>query len=97
MTTPALRLDPYVTTPPACVSDLIDWECAGWHSPEWWVRHWTLTPAGDRLRARMQENGKDDWLRWAKALGEGDGTVVRMLEADRDDQIGFAIVSAVKK
>ncbi len=97
MTTPALRLDPYEARPPACVSELIGWECAGWHSPEWWARHWSLTGMVNDVRARMQANGRNDWLRWAQALGEEpDGDVIRMLEADTDEQIGFAIVSAVK-
>lgn len=100
MTTPALRVDPYEADPPAYVSELIGWECAGWHSPEWWARHWSLTAMVTNVRARMQAGGRDDWLRWARAtraIGEDpDGGVIGMLEADIDEQIGFAVVSAVK-
>lgn len=97
MTTPALRVDPYEAAPPSHVTDLVSWESAGWHSPGWWARHWSLTGMVDQVCARMQVNGRDDWLRWARALGKkSTGGVARMLEADTDEQIGFAIVSAVK-
>ena len=98
MTTPALRRDPYESSPPAYVTEVIGWEAAGWHAPEWWATHWRLSGLVNNISARMQEHGREDWLRWPRALGqEENGSVVSMLEADKDDQIGFSIVSATKK
>lgn len=97
MTTPALRTDPYRRVPPIHVTDVFGWEVAGWHAPDWWATHWSLSGALHNITARMQEHGRDDWLRWSKALGEDeDSPVVRMLQTDLDEQIGFAIVGATK-
>jgi len=98
MTTPALRTDPYQNPPPTYVTEVAGWEAAAWHALEWWVTHWRLSGMVDNITARMQEHGREDWLRWSRALGEAeDGSVARMLKADVQDQIGFAIVVATKK
>ncbi|MCR6030827.1 methyltransferase domain-containing protein [Nocardioides sp. zg-579] len=98
MTTPALRTDPYESSPPTYVTDVIGWEAAGWHAPDWWETHWRLSGLVDNITARMQEQGREDWVRWSRALGEDeDGPVISMLMADHDDQIGISIVSAQKK
>jgi cyclopropane fatty-acyl-phospholipid synthase-like methyltransferase len=98
MTTPALRDDPYQVQPPAHVTDLVGWEAAGWHAPDWWVTHWQLSGLVDNVNARMQKGGREDWLIWSRALGEDqDGAVTRMLLADTEGQIGFALVSATKR
>lgn len=98
MTTPALRKDPYQCVPQGYVADVIGWEAAGWHAPGWWATHWRMSGLVDEITARMQERGREDWLRWSRALGHDDeDAVVRMLQQDSDDQIGFAIVSATKK
>lgn len=98
MTTPALRSDPYETPPPAWVTDVVGWEVAAWHSPQWWATHWRLTGLVDDVVARLQDGGREDWLLWQEALGDGpDAPVRRMLEADTDGELGFAIVSARKR
>lgn len=98
MTTPALRTDPYESSPSACVTEVIGWEAASWHAPEWWATHWRLSGLVDNITARMQERGREDWLRWSRALGvDENGSVVNMLDADHDNQIGFSIVSATKR
>jgi cyclopropane fatty-acyl-phospholipid synthase-like methyltransferase len=98
MTTPALREDPYQAQPPASVMELFGWEVAAWHSPDWWATHWRLSGLVDNVKARMQVGGREDWLTWSRALGEGqDGAVTRLLLADTEDQIGFALVTATKK
>ncbi len=84
--------------PPAHVTDLVGWEAAGWHAPDWWVTHWQLSGLVDNVKARMQDGGREDWLIWSRALGEDqDGAVTRMLLADTEGQIGFALVSATKR
>ena len=98
MTTPALRDDPYQVPPPACVTGVVGWEAAGWHSPAWWVTHWQLSDLVENVTGRMQEGGREDWLIWSRALGATrEDPVTRMLLADTADQIGFAIVTATKK
>ena len=97
MSTPALRDDPYVVRPPDAVRDLVGWEAAAWHSPDWWATHWALTGLVGGITARMQEGGRDDWLRWARAHGSAADAEVAMLESDPDpDWIGFALVTATK-
>lgn len=98
MTTPALRRDPYDEPPPGYVVDLAGWEAAAWHSPEWWATHWNLTGLVEDVTARMQPDGRENWLLWARASGEeDDGAVTRALRQDADGLIGFALVSARKR
>lgn len=97
MSTPALRIDPYLQAPPEMVSALVGWEAAAWHSPQWWRRHWELTGLVDDVRARMQAGSREDWMLWAQASSaEHDSATVRMLASCAPDDIGFALVSAVK-
>ena len=53
-------------------------------------------------RARWQDGGRDSWLLWEQArralTNEAEpGAVLEMLQADTDEQIGFALVSARKR
>lgn len=91
MSTPALRIDPYAGAVPSYVLEVVGWEAAGWHSPDWWRRHWELSGLLEDVRARWQDGGRDDWLRWARA--RGDDGVVRMLAADTTEQLGFTLIS----
>ena len=98
MTTPALRDDPYAVRPPDAVLDLVGGEAAAWHSPGWWATHWGLTGLVDDITARMQEGGRDHWLRWSRAHGSASAREIAMLESDADpDWIGFALVAATKR
>lgn len=102
MSTPALRADPYTADVPTHVRDVVGWEAAAWHAPEWWARHWELSGLVDDVSARWQEGGRDDWLAWERARcafagDQADGPVPSMLEADTDEQIGFALVTARKR
>jgi len=45
----------------------------------------------------MQPGGREDWLEWSLATGGLEDPVTRMLEADTEDQIGFALVSARRR
>jgi SAM-dependent methyltransferase len=97
MSTPALKVDPYLHDPPEQVSTLIGWEAAAWHAPDWWRRHWELSGLVEEVTARMQPGSRDDWMRWARATGAGDGDpLLTMLASVAPDGIGFALVSAVK-
>lgn len=97
MTTPALSIDPYVQAPPAQVAAVAGWEAAAWHAPQWWKRHWELTGLVAAVRARMQPGSREDWILWARAAGEVDaGPLLTMLTSMAPDEIGFALVSAVK-
>lgn len=101
MSTPALRVDPYEGPVPEYVSALVGPEAAAWHSPRWWQRHWELSELLDKVQARWQVGGRDDWLLWARANREHQGEtpdgVVEMLEQDIDERIGFTLVSALKR
>jgi cyclopropane fatty-acyl-phospholipid synthase-like methyltransferase len=97
ISTPALKVDPYLHEPPEQVSALIGWEAAAWHAPDWWRRHWELSGLVEEVTARMQPGSRDDWMRWARATGAGDGDpLLTMLASVAPDGIGFALVSAVK-
>jgi SAM-dependent methyltransferase len=98
MTTPALGVDPYEQAPPEAVTELIGWEAAAWHSPDWWRRHWELSGLVTEVTAHLQSGGRQDWISWARAAGEADdGPLLTMLSSLTDDQIGFALVSALKR
>jgi cyclopropane fatty-acyl-phospholipid synthase-like methyltransferase len=98
MTTPALGVDPYEQAPPDAVTELVGWEAAAWHSPGWWRRHWELSGLVTEVTAHLQPGGRQDWIRWARAAGEADdGPLLTMLSSLTDDQIGFALVSALKR
>ena len=97
ISTPALSADPYAQVPPSEVTAVVGWEVAAWHAPSWWQRHWELTGLLADVSARMQPGSRDDWIRWARATGEvDDGPLLTMLTAMAPDEIGFALVSAVK-
>jgi len=97
ISTPALRADPYQAPPPQPVTDLVGWEVAAWHAPEWWRRHWALTGLVTDITARMQDGSRDDWIRWALAADEPEEPLLAMLRSLRPDDIGFALVSATKR
>jgi SAM-dependent methyltransferase len=101
MSTPALRHDPYAAGIPAHVDAVFGAEAAAWHSPEWWHRHWELTGLVRDVAARWQQGGRDNWLIWERVrrreVGDtGPSRRIDMLEADVDEHIGFALVSAHK-
>ena len=97
ISTPALAVDPYLQAPPDAVTAVVGWEAAAWHTPDWWRRHWELTGLVTEVSATMQPGGRDDWTAWARAGGEAeDGPLLLMLSSMGADQIGFALVSAIK-
>lgn len=96
MSTPALRVDPYDEGPPDYVTEVVGWEAAAWHTPEWWARHWELSGLVRDIRARMQPSGREDWVAWCNLLDQGGGPVAQMLRRDTERLIGFALVSATK-
>jgi SAM-dependent methyltransferase len=101
MSTPALRVDPYVGAVPPHVAAVVGREAAAWHAPAWWKRHWELSDLLDDVQAAWQVGGRDDWIAWARAgceaRGERSDAVLEMLERDTGEEIGFALVSARKR
>jgi SAM-dependent methyltransferase len=97
VSTPALRVDPYLVEPPAYVTEVVGWEAACWHAPSWWATHWQLSGLVEDIQSRLQEGGREDWLLWSQALGDQDAATRRMLLADEDGQIGFALITATKR
>jgi SAM-dependent methyltransferase len=98
ISTPALKVDPYLQAPPEPVTAVAGWEAAAWHAPDWWQRHWELTGLVEDVVARMQPGSRDDWTLWARATGARDGDpLLTMLASVEPDDIGFALVSASKR
>jgi cyclopropane fatty-acyl-phospholipid synthase-like methyltransferase len=102
MSTPALRDDPYNAAVPPHVQAVFGSEAAAWHSPAWWQRHWELTELVHDIDARWQQGGGENWLIWERVrhtrLHQTEPSpVIQMLEADNDEQVGFALVSARKR
>lgn len=97
MSTPALSVDPYVEMPPAQVTALVGWEAAAWHTPEWWRKHWELTGMLTNVTAQLQPGSRDDWILWTRASGDTGGHLLAMLTSMAADEIGFALVSALKE
>lgn len=60
-------------------------------------RHWELTGLVTDVTAWMQPGSRDDWVIWARAAGESDNSpLLTMLTSVAPDDIGFALVTAVK-
>ncbi|UYM06405.1 methyltransferase domain-containing protein [Solicola gregarius] len=86
---------------PAHVREVVGWEAAAWHSPDWWRAQWARTGLVDVTSCRAQERGWSDWLAWTQALDARDPgsqrAVLDMLEADGGANLSFAMVTAVKR
>lgn len=85
---------------PGHILDVVGWEALAWHSPEWWRQQWELTGLVSSVRARLQDSGWADWLRWSQAVqarsGQDVDPVVEMLLADGGGLLSFALVSGTK-
>ena len=102
ISTPALRHDPYDAGIPPYLREIFGWEIAAWHAPDWWRRHWELSGLVGAVDARWQEGGRGNWQRWQTALREASGEtgpdrVLDMLEADIEEEVGFALVTATRR
>jgi SAM-dependent methyltransferase len=79
---------------PEHIKALVGWEAIAWHTAEWWRFHWEITELVTVTSARLQENGWQDWLLWARAVGHE--PTIAMLEADQGEYLSFALVTARK-
>lgn len=79
---------------PEHIKALVGWEAIAWHTAEWWRFQWEITELVTVTSARLQENGWQDWLLWARAGGHQ--PTIAMLEADQGEYLSFALVTAVK-
>ena len=86
---------------PSHIERVVGWDALAWHSPEWWRQQWELTGLVRSVRARLQDGGWGDWLRWSEAVrarsGNGVDAVVEMLLADGGELLSFALVSGTKR
>jgi SAM-dependent methyltransferase len=76
----------------------------GFHSPQWWRRHWETTGRGDVIidHADMLPNGYDEWLLWATTTNTDAGNAedaydVPMLRDDTQRSLGFSRIAAHRK
>ncbi len=102
MATPAMRRDAReLDAIPAHIQAVVGWEALAWHSEARWEQQWRLGGLVKAIEARLQPDGWSDWLRWERALfanGEvGSQAPIEMLEADGEELLSFAIVSAAKR
>jgi SAM-dependent methyltransferase len=96
--TPALRREVrelgYI---PEHIKNLVGWEAIAWHTADWWRFQWEITELVEVTSARLQENGWQDWLTWARAVSEHRGSpdpAVAMLEQDQGEYLTFALLTA---
>lgn len=94
ISTPGLVHDPYQRDPPAAVTDLLGWEAAAWHAPQWWQQHWQLSGLVDHIHARFQPGSHQSWLEWSRAVGGEDDPSTAMLKAVTADHVGLVLVTA---
>jgi len=101
MTTPGLEPDPYEADVPDAVWSLWGHEVAAWHTPAWWRRHWELSGLLDRIEAAWLPDGRENWIRWAKAVqsacGKREEGVLELLASETGAQMGFVSVTARKR
>lgn len=88
---------------PPHIKALVGWEAIAWHTPQWWRFQWEITELVTVTSARLQRDGWNDWLLWARACLEHrpDGReaaeqTIAMLEADQGEFLSFALVTARK-
>jgi SAM-dependent methyltransferase len=84
---------------PEHIKQLVGWEAIAWHTADWWRFHWEITELVEVTSARLQESGWHDWLTWAHAISDRNGThdpTVEMLEKDQGEYLSFALVTARK-
>lgn len=96
--TPAMRREiREIGEIPAHIKACVGWEALAWHTAEWWRFQWAITELVTVTSARLQEDGWQDWLRWAREKNApSEDSVITMLEADRGELLSFALVTAVK-
>src|SRR5262245_18057873 len=80
---------------PEHIRALVGWEAIAWHTAEWWRFHWEITELVTVTSARLQKDGWNDWLLWARAGGHQ--PTIAMLEADQGEYLSFALVTATRK
>lgn len=88
---------------PQHIRAAVGWEAIAWHTAAWWRFQWEITELVTVTSARLQPDGRHDWLLWARALlkqrPEGRESVeseIGMLEADHGELLSFALVAARK-
>ncbi len=87
---------------PPHIKACVGWEAIAWHTPDWWRFQWEITELVTVTSARLQPDGFDDWLLWARACHEQQHeaarnlTEITMLEADGGQLLSFALVTARK-
>jgi cyclopropane fatty-acyl-phospholipid synthase-like methyltransferase len=72
---------------------------AGFHSPQWWRRHWTTSGAVTVDHADMLPHGYEDWALWASLQPRRDGAPgpagdVAVLADDTSRSLGFTRIAA---
>jgi SAM-dependent methyltransferase len=102
--TPALRKEiRELGAIPPQVHAAVGAEALAWHTAEWWRFQWDMSERVAVTSARLQEEGWLKWLIWSRASAAFRGKpvdedpVVKMLEADRGEYLGFALVTAIKR
>jgi cyclopropane fatty-acyl-phospholipid synthase-like methyltransferase len=100
MTTPGLTPDPYEGEVPAKVWSLWGYEVAAWHTPDWWHRHWTLSGLLEEIETSWQRDAVENWILWARAVGEARGEqedqLLAILHEDYG-RLGFVSATARKR
>src|SRR3546814_16341546 len=67
MATPAMARDVRdLGAIPKHIEEVVGREALAWHSAEWWQQQWELTGLLSSVRARLQDGGWADWLRWSE-------------------------------
>ncbi|GAA3794504.1 hypothetical protein GCM10022226_12340 [Sphaerisporangium flaviroseum] len=89
---------------PPHIKDVVGWEAIAWHTPEWWRFQWEITELVEVISARLQPDGWQDWLLWARAGAQRQPEnralyqpVIDMLVADAGEYLGFTLMTARKK
>ncbi|RSO10870.1 SAM-dependent methyltransferase [Streptomyces sp. WAC 06783] len=87
---------------PPHIKKVVGWEAIAWHTARWWRFQWEVTELVTVTSAQLQQDGRRDWLLWARACAAhrpddlAHRPVIDMLTADGGDFLGFALVTARK-
>jgi SAM-dependent methyltransferase len=67
------------------------------HSPQWWKRHWSRAGIVDVEYADMMVEGWQRWLQWQHTICPENAVELKVIEADRGENMGYVRVVARRR
>lgn len=69
----------------------------GFHSPQWWRRHWERTGIVEVDLADSMPDGWQRWLDWQRFIAPDNEAEILALEADQGDYLGYVCLAGRRR